>query len=125
MVKDEQPRVQIQELAAHLKIPKHFLGKIMQQLAMEGVIDSVKGPFGGFSINKKTIDTPLLKLIELTDGLQQFKECVLRLKKCNAAKPCAMHNKIERNRRELAMIFTNTTIGDLIKSDVENFVEYI
>lgn len=125
MKNEEQPRVQIQEVADHLKIPRHFLGKIMKQLAKEGIIDSVKGPFGGFCINNKTTSIPLMKIIDLTDGLGQFKECVLRLKKCNAAKPCPMHGKIEKNRKELTAIFTGTTIGDLIKTDVKNFVDYI
>ena len=125
MVSEEQPRVQIHEVAYHLKVPKHFLGKIMQQLAKEGIIDSVRGPSGGFSINERTTTTPLIKIIELTDGLQQFKECVMRLKKCNAARPCPMHNRIEKNRKELTLIFTGTTVGDLIKTDVEDFVNYI
>lgn len=124
-INDTQPRVQILEVAGHLKVPRHFLGKIMKELAKEGLINSVKGPFGGFSINEKTLKTSLLKIIELTDGTKQFNECVLRLRKCNAAKPCAMHQRIEKNRRELLAMFTDTTVNDLIKTNTKDFVKYI
>ena len=67
----------------------------------------------------------LIKILQLTDGMGQFKECVLKLRRCNAAKPCAMHERIEKNRKELMAIFTGTTVGGLIKTDVKNFVDYI
>jgi Rrf2 family protein len=120
-----QPRVQIQEVADQLQIPKHFLGKIMKMLAKEKIIDSVKGPFGGFSVNDGTVSTPLLRLMELTDGLEQFQECSLRLRKCNAEKPCPMHNRIVQNRNELIAMFSSTTVGDLIKSEDKDFINSI
>ncbi|MBI2729415.1 MAG: Rrf2 family transcriptional regulator [Sphingobacteriales bacterium] len=125
MVNETQPRVQIQEVAERLQIPKHFLGKIMKMLAKEKIIDSAKGPFGGFFVNDGTVSTPLLRLMELTDGLEQFQECSLRLKKCNADKPCPMHNRIVQNRNELITMFSSTTIGDLIRSDDKKFINSI
>lgn len=125
MVNENQPRVQIQEVADNLQIPKHFLGKIMKMLAKEKIIDSVKGPFGGFFVNESTTSTPLIKLMELTDGLEQFQECSLRLRKCNADKPCPMHNRIVQNRNELIAMFSSTTVGDLIRKDQEDFINSI
>src|SRR5512138_1395209 len=82
MVSKEQSRVQIQEVADRLQIPKHFLGKIMKMLAKEKIIDSVKGPFGGFSVNENTTSIPIFTLLEITDGIDQFQECSLRLRRC-------------------------------------------
>lgn len=125
MIHDEQPRTQIQDVAAQLKVPRYFLGKIMKQLAKEGIIDSVKGPFGGFSSNDRTRSTSLIKIIELTEGTAQFKECVLRLRKCNAAKPCPMHSRIEKNRNELISMFKATTVEDLMKGNLKYLFPYI
>lgn len=125
MVSKEQSRVQIQEVADRLQIPKHFLGKIMKMLAKEKIIDSVKGPFGGFSVNENTTSIPIFTLLEITDGIDQFQECSLRLRRCNAEKPCPMHNRIVQNRNELIAIFSNTTIGDLIKGDDKEFIDSI
>jgi Rrf2 family protein len=125
MISDAKPRVQIHEIAASLKVPRHFLGKIMQQLAREGVIDSVKGPNGGFSVNNKTLPAPLIKIIEITDGMNQFNSCILRLKKCNPDKPCALHHRIESNRKEFTKIFADTTVADLMRSNTPEFISSI
>ena len=122
LVCDENPRVQIEEVAIALHIPWHFLGKVMKQLAKEGIIDLVKGPFGGFSVNIKINATPLIKIISLTDSTVQFNECILRLKKCNAAKPCPLHNQMGKNRKELTDIFKETTLGDLMKKTEKNLI---
>lgn len=47
-------KIGLQELAAELAIPHHFLGKIMQDLVRHGIIDSAKGPSGGFFSNENT-----------------------------------------------------------------------
>ncbi|MGE5106769.1 MAG: RrF2 family transcriptional regulator [Sphingobacteriales bacterium] len=122
---EKKTRLPIQEIADNLDIPRHFLGKIMKQMAKEGIIDSAKGPLGGFSINEKTTSTPLIKIIQLTDGTDQFKDCALSLGKCNSANPCPLHSRIECNRRDLLEIFTGTTVNDLIKTDAKDFVNYI
>ena len=52
-INEDKPRVQLDEIAAKLSIPRHFLGKVMKKLVKEGVLSSMKGPFGGFSVNER------------------------------------------------------------------------
>ena len=120
---DEKKRVQIDEIAAALKVPRFFLGKIMQEIAREGILDSTKGPYGGFSLNERSLATSVMKIVKLTDGGGQFNNCILQLKKCNPDKPCSLHAKIEKNRAEFFRIFTDTTIGDLLNIDANALVE--
>src|SRR6187397_3261713 len=82
LMHDENRKVQVGEIATQLSVPKHFLGKIMQQMVKAGLLKSTKGPYGGFSLTGKTLDTPLIKLVEITDGTEQFSMCVLNLKYC-------------------------------------------
>src|SRR6185369_14409983 len=83
MMSDEKKRVQIDEIAERLSVPKHFLGKILNKVVKEGILDSTKGPYGGFSINQNTLSTSLIKVLEVTEGLEQFSVCALGLRKCN------------------------------------------
>ena len=87
-------RVQIDEIANKLSVPKHFLGKIMQQIVKAGLLRSTKGPYGGFSLAEKTLATPLIKLVEITDGMDQFRTCVLKLKYCDGINPCPLHEEM-------------------------------
>ena len=41
-------RVGIKEIATGIDSPEHFLAKILQDLSRRGVIQSAKGPNGGF-----------------------------------------------------------------------------
>ena len=48
-----EKRLGVTEIASELDVPKHFLAKILQQLAKENLISSTKGPTGGFFLNAK------------------------------------------------------------------------
>lgn len=111
---DERKRIQIEEIAGRLSVPKHFLGKIMNKIVKEKILDSTKGPYGGFSINKETLSISLIKVLEVTDGLDQFSMCALGLRKCNPEHPCPVHHKMEGLRSNLKIALTQTTIHDLV-----------
>lgn len=114
LMSDEKKRVQIDEIAERLSVPKHFLGKIMNKIVKEKILDSTKGPYGGFSINKDTLSIPLIKVLEVTEGLEQFSMCALGLRKCDPEHPCPIHYEMERLRSELRKTLTDSTINDLV-----------
>jgi|SRR5688500_16995423 len=122
-LQDERRKIQTNEIANNLSVPKHFLGKIMQQTAKKGLLKSTKGPYGGFSLAQNTLATPLVRLVEITDGLDQFKICVLKLKYCNGTNPCPLHNEMVELRGKFLSVFTETTIGDLVKDSNDDFIK--
>ena len=122
-LKDESRKIQIEEIAGNLSVPKHFLGKIMQQIVKEGLLKSTKGPYGGFSLANETLDTPLIRLVEITDGMEQFKMCVLKLKYCDGTNPCPLHYEMDQMRGKFLSVFNETTIGDLVKDSKSDFIK--
>ena len=125
MMSDEKKRVQIDEIAERLSVPKHFLGKILNKIVKEGILDSTKGPYGGFSINQNTLSTPLIKVLEVTEGLEQFTVCAMRLRKCNSANPCPVHPHIDEFRGKLKITFTETTINNLLTENKSGLIRSI
>lgn len=122
-MQDEQRKVQIDEIATKLSVPKHFLGKIMQQVVKAGLLKSTKGPYGGFSLTNETLVTPVIKLVEITDGMEQFTMCVLKLKYCDGQNPCPLHHEMEDIKRNFLGIFTKNTIGDLANDTKNNLLK--
>lgn len=122
-MQDEKRRVQIDEIAGSLSVPKHFLGKIMKQAVKEGLLKSTKGPYGGFSLADGTLTTPLIRLVEITDGMDQFSVCVLKLKNCDSTNPCPLHYEMEEIKGKFLAVFRETTIGDLIKDNKNDFIK--
>lgn len=123
LMQDEKRYVQVEEIAAQLAVPRHFMGKILKKLVKENILASSKGPAGGFTVNEDTLQVPLIRLMDITDGLSLFATCVLRLQKCNALNPCPMHCQMEAVNTRLKSILSDTAVGDLLKSDKPGFIK--
>ncbi|MDP4264951.1 MAG: Rrf2 family transcriptional regulator [Bacteroidota bacterium] len=118
-------RVRVEEISLKIAVPKHFLGKIMNKVVKKGILDSTKGPFGGFSLNEKTSATSLLTLLKTVDGFQPFSYCVLKMKKCNPSHPCPMHSRVAHLRDGIYEALVNTTIGDLANGNKPHLLRSI
>lgn len=125
LASEKQKKVQLDEMAEVLKVPRHFLGKVMKRMAKEGILESMKGPYGGFYLSKNTLKTPLYKIIEITGESENFATCVLKLSKCNCNNPCPLHRKMEEVRTNCREILAATTIGDLLNKEQPEFIQSI
>lgn len=125
LVEKEGRKVQLDEIAEQLAVPRHFLAKIMKNMVKEGILDSTKGPYGGFSANAKTRAAKLIQLVKITDGVEQFNTCVLSLRKCNSRNPCPLHFQMLKLRDGMLAEFSKKTIGDLLNKDNPDFIRSI
>lgn len=123
VMQDEKRYVQVEEIAAQLAVPRHFMGKILKKLVKENVLVSAKGPTGGFTVHPDTLQMPLIRLMDITDGVSLLETCVLRLKQCHASNPCPMHCQMEAVNLKLRSILSNTTVTDLLHDDKPDFIK--
>ncbi|MBN8686832.1 MAG: Rrf2 family transcriptional regulator [Chitinophagales bacterium] len=121
----EGRKVQLDEMAEKLKVPRHFLAKIMKLMVKEGIMQSTKGPYGGFSLNEHTLKTKLIQLVRITEGVEQFNTCVLSLRKCNSQNPCPLHQQMLELRDAMLAEFSAKTLDDLLNSDDPDFIKSI
>lgn len=125
LMSDEKKKVQIDEIAERLSVPKHFLGKIMNRIVKAGILNSTKGPYGGFSINQITLPTSLIKVFEVTDGKERYTTCALSMRSCDAAYPCPLHKHNEKLREDFYNRFSVTTINDLLTVEKPELIRSI
>jgi len=125
LLKDEDRKVSIEEIADRLSVPRHFLGKIMKLMVKARIISSTRGQQGGFFINEKTLNTAIITIILLTEGTDYFNTCALSLRKCNSTNPCPMHGKVDKCKNDLLDVYRQTTIGDLLKENKPEFIKSI
>jgi Rrf2 family protein len=109
-----EKKIGIREIAEKLAIPTPFLGKILQNLAKHQILDSSKGPHGGFCLRKPAMDISLMEIIEVIDGAELFDTCVIRTTKCSYDAPCSMHDKMAPLRSEMKSLFLTESIADLV-----------
>jgi Rrf2 family protein len=55
-------------IAKKRKIPERFLLKVLKPLVSAGILDSIKGPNGGYSLARSPNDITVLDVIEAVDG---------------------------------------------------------
>ena len=106
-------KVGVGDLAEALSVPKHFLAKILQQLAKAGLISSVKGPNGGFYSDEQNLKVTLKEVIRCIDGEESLTGCIMGLPACSSANPCPLHYQATAFREGLNYQLKYQTVGEM------------
>jgi len=114
-IHDDGTKIGIKRISEDLEMPSPFLGKILQVLSKHKLLNSTKGPHGGFSLGKDANDISLLDIVEIIDGLDFFHNCVIGVRICEddpeKKKLCPFHNELDPLRDKLYSQFKALTIG--------------
>lgn len=106
-------RVSLKEIAREIESPEAFTAKILQQLARDEVVVSIKGPKGGFDITKKEMKRiKLVDIVKSIDGEEVFVTCGLGLNKCSAEKPCPVHDQFVEIRTNMERMLNSTSLWE-------------
>ena len=109
----EGRRVGVDEIADELAAPRHFVAKILQTLTKNRVLQSAKGPHGGFYWEAQTPRITALDIIELMEGKGFLSDCVMGLKSCNSKNPCPLHHQYKPSRDRIIAMFGEASLEDL------------
>ncbi len=107
-------RVSLKQITAEIDSPEAFTAKILQKLVRDQLVKSVKGPNGGFEIDRKQMD--LIKLSDIVraiDGESIYRGCGLGLEACNVDRPCPLHDKFAKIRNGLQYMLESTSLYEL------------
>ena len=107
-------RVSLKLIAKEIASPEAFTAKILQSLSKNKIVTSVKGPNGGFEIEKEQMQKlKLYQIVLAIDGEDIMDGCGLGLKACNPKKPCPIHDKYMEIRSNLGKMLSETSIYEL------------
>ena len=106
-------RVQAQEVAAAEDIPAPILAKVLQQLARSNLVNSFKGPGGGFSLMQRPSEINLYEIFRVVDGVQDLDRCAVGLAECNDFAPCPLHDTWKSVRVHLVQYLKKTTLEEM------------
>lgn len=114
IMSEHEKRVSLNDIAREIDSPVSFTAKILQTLVKSSIIDSIKGPSGGFEIKKaKAGKIKLSKIVSAIDGDSIYKNCGLGFQSCNENKPCPLHYKFVKIREDLRKMLEETSLLDL------------
>lgn len=108
----EDKKIMAKDIAEPINVPQAYLAKLLQELSREGIITSVKGPKGGFYLSEESKLFSLMDVVRVIDGDKRLNSCVLSLEKCNAEKPCPLHDLINPSKSIFMKSLKEKTIKD-------------
>jgi Rrf2 family iron-sulfur cluster assembly transcriptional regulator len=107
-------RVTVKDIAERIDSPQSFTAKILQILAKNNLVHSVKGIGGGFEIPKEIMNQIKLSHIVIAiDGDALFTCCGLGLGKCSEIHHCSVHEKFKEIRSEIVAMLIETNLEEL------------
>ncbi len=110
----EGNRIGIKEVAKGIDSPEYFIAKILQEMTKRNLLQSTKGPNGGFHLNDTNLDNSLALIVREFDGDKIFNGCALGLKQCSEKNPCPLHDQFKGIRNNLKQLLESTTIRMLV-----------
>ena len=107
-------RCSLKGIAGAIASPEAFTAKILQSLAKNQLITSIKGANGGYVLDtKKQKQVHLLQIVNAIDGDKIYSGCALGLHQCNEENPCPIHHEFKAIRTDLKNMLEKTSIHQL------------
>ena len=105
--------VTAKDLSDRYNIPREILGKVLQSLAKNNLIDSHQGVKGGYQLVVPLKDINIKTIIQTVDGPIQLVDCAVE-DDCNCGQIdyCNIKSPMEFIQAELTKFFNNITLQD-------------
>ncbi len=114
IAKGSGEQVSVKTVSAATGASENHLAKVMQRLSKAGLVDSVRGPKGGFVLARSPESISFLQIYEAIEGPIRKETCVIHREHCTF-KGCMFGGLIGKTTQEFADYFANTKLSDLAK----------
>jgi Rrf2 family protein len=101
------------EIAKAENLPRQFLAKILQLLARKHVLESCKGPDGGFTLRLDPHRVYLLDIVCALEEIPAFQGCAMGRERCSTTQSCAMHERWAELRSHIIWYLKRISIASL------------
>ena len=107
-------RVNRQEIAEATGVPADYLLKVLSTLDAVGIVQSKRGPGGGFRLACDPARTSTLSVIAAVDSLPRITHCPLGIP--GHTQLCPLHQLLDDAASKAEEAFRRVTIRDLVNS---------
>ena len=106
--------ISAEDIAAGLGAPRNYMSKTLYTLVREGILQSVRGPHGGFTL---AIDPHRLSVGDIVDVFAETRltpnACLMANRRCNPAEPCIAHERWTELTQRARIPLMRTMISEL------------
>ncbi|MFA0750852.1 MAG: hypothetical protein SLRJCFUN_001255 [Candidatus Fervidibacter sp.] len=105
--------VKAKEIADVIGLPLPMAAKVLQRLALAGLLESSRGQKGGFRLRRTPDTITLADIVASVDGTESWDGCVLGLPQCDDLHPCPLHAHWAKVRQPLRQFLSNLRLADI------------
>lgn len=113
--------VTIQDIADLHGISKNHLMKVVHQLGLSGMVETVRGRNGGIRLNKEPVEIRIGEVVRNTETDFNMAECFDREKNsCVYSPSCALKSVLGSATAAYLEVLDAVTLEDLLKKDAKH-----
>ena len=103
----------VKDLAVRLKASEAHLAKVFQRLAKSGILQSYRGPTGGFVLSRKPDEITFLDIFSSIEGELNMTCCPMMKETC-PFNECLFSGVLDRFQDEFKKFIQDHTLSDFI-----------
>lgn len=100
-------------IAERTQVPPGYLSKVLQILARAGIVQSIPGRRGGFTLARPADQLSVLDVVNAVDSLERIRQCPLKLES-HAHQLCPLHRRLDNVVAMVEQAYARTSIAELI-----------
>ncbi len=104
----------MKEISEHQHIPLNYLAKIMRRLVKKGIVKSMVGPYGGYTLRKSPGDISLRDIYEAIEGEIRIVDCMDGNGICQLHEACPQLPVWDRVQLSMVKILEETTLEQML-----------
>ena len=114
LAESQEDSVSTRDIADQEKISYQLACKLMQKMKKAGLVESVMGKKGGYSLSRKPADITLKEVIDAIQGPVLLNRCLKKGYVCEKMENCPINKKLKQWQNELDREMQETTLEELI-----------
>lgn len=99
--KDRSSFTLIPEVSRQTRVPGPYVSKIFRCLVERGILESRRGPRGGFGFKENPGTVTLKDVMAAIDDRSRMDDCVMGLDACSAANACPLHAVWAESKKQI------------------------
>jgi Rrf2 family transcriptional regulator, iron-sulfur cluster assembly transcription factor len=104
------------EIADETNMPPNYLSKVLHQLTRAGILMSLRGKKGGFTLGRAAKKIKLMDIAMIFEDVRSSRQCLLNNELCSDTKKCALHDLWGPVSEKIERFFQDTSLEDAVAS---------
>lgn len=114
----DEGRILVEDAATALELPPSYLAKLFQRMARKGLLESHRGPRGGYVLARPAASITLADVVAATqEPAEGRRECLLEPRSCAGDAFCSIHEDVVAAERRINDALSRITLAAAVRSE--------